>query len=298
MKILITGANGFLGHYLCGQLLNKGFPVVATGKGHCRLPYLFHPLFQYTELDFIEPEMVLKVVDEIRPDCIVHAGAISKPDECEMNKTHTDKVNIDGTRNLLEASARQQGFFVFISTDFIFDGKKGMYKEEDTGSPVNYYGYTKLKAESFVKQYLFDWSIVRTVLVYGKTLSGRGNLLTIVKEKLEKGEEYSVFDDQLRTPTFVEDLAAGIVAVIEKKATGIFHLSGKDVLTPYQMACKTAEFLKLDKSLLKKITAAELSQVARRPLKTGFIIDKAKKELGFSPISFADGLIKTFHSFN
>jgi dTDP-4-dehydrorhamnose reductase len=294
MKILITGANGFLGHYLCGQLLEKGYPVLATGKGKCRLPYLGQPLFHYVEMDFTDTAAVIKVMDTNRPDCLVHAGAISKPDECELNKAYAEKVNIEGTRNLLEAAGKQHTPFIFISTDFIFDGKEGMYQEEDTGDPVNYYGLTKLKAEALVKQYSYEWSIVRTVLVYGKPLTGRSNILTVVKEKLEKGEEYNVVDDQVRTPTFVEDLAAGIVAIIERKATGIFHLSGKDVLTPYQMACKAADHLNLDKALLKKVTAAELSQAARRPLKTGFIINKARNELGYNPISFEEGLSKTF----
>ena len=131
-------------------------------------------------------------------------------------------------------------------------------------------------------------------MVYGKNHSGHSNILKIVREKLEKGEEYSVFDDQVRTPTYVEDLAKGIVSIIEKKATGVFHISGKDVLTPYQMTIKTAEYLKLDSSVIKKVTHASFSQPAKRPLKTGFMIDKARKELGYEPISFEEGLKKTF----
>jgi dTDP-4-dehydrorhamnose reductase len=169
-----------------------------------------------------------------------------------------------------------------------------MYREDDVPGPVNYYGRTKLEAEEAVKEYEHDWTIVRTVLVYGKNHSGHNNLLKIVKEKLEKGEEYKVFDDQVRTPTYVEDLAKGIVSVIEKRATGIFHLSGKDILTPYQMAIKTAEHLKIDSSVIKKATVASFSQPAKRPLKTGFVIDKARKELGYEPGSFEEGLNKTF----
>lgn len=294
MKVLITGANGFLGHYLTGQLLEKDIAVVATGKGDCRLPYVANNLFQYVEMDFTDPVGVKNTLEKIKPDVVVHSGAISKPDECEQNKAYADKVNIEGTRYLLSEAAAIKSFFIFISTDFIFDGREGMYKEEDTGNPVNYYGLTKFKAEALVKEYSFDWCIVRTVLVYGKPLSGRGNLLTVVKEKLEKGEEYSVFDDQVRTPTFVEDLAAGIVAIIEKRATGIFHLSGKDILTPYQMACKVASYLGFDEGLIRKVTAATFTQPALRPLKTGFNIEKAVKELGYNPVSFEEGLSKTF----
>jgi dTDP-4-dehydrorhamnose reductase len=151
-----------------------------------------------------------------------------------------------------------------------------------------------LEAEDAVKEYEQGWAIVRTVLVYGKPQMGKANILTVVKEKLEKGETYNVVDDQSRTPTYVEDLAAGIIAVIEKKAKGIYHISGEDILTPYQMACKAAVHLGLDQSLIKRATAADFSQQAKRPARTGFAIDKAKRNLSYTPISFEEGLKKTF----
>jgi dTDP-4-dehydrorhamnose reductase len=169
-----------------------------------------------------------------------------------------------------------------------------MYSEEDVPDPVNFYGKTKKEAEEAVKESAVDWAIARTVLMYGKPPAGRGNLLTVVKEKLEKGEVYSVVDDQVRTPTYVEDLATGIVSILERRATGIYHLSGNEQMTPYEMARKTAEYLGLDKKLLKKVTAADFSEPARRPLKTGFIIEKAKRDLGYEPISFREGLARTF----
>ena len=294
MKILITGANGFLGYYLVEQLLAKKFSVIATGKGECRLPFTHDRNFQYLSMDFTDPFSIHDVFENIKPEVVVHAGAMSKPDECETNQMLAYLVNVEGTVQLLINSADIKSFFVFVSTDFVFDGERGMYSEEDTARPVNYYGRTKLEAEEAVKEYEFDWAIVRTVLVYGKNHSGHNNILKIVKEKLEKGEEYNVLDDQLRTPTYVEDLAEGIVSIIEKKATRVFHLSGKDILTPYQMAIKTAEYLKLNSSLIKKVTAASFSQPAKRPLKTGFIINKARKELGYEPLSFEEGLKKTF----
>jgi len=203
-------------------------------------------------------------------------------------------VNVESTVQLLINSEELKSFFIFLSTDFVFDGERGMYIEEDEPRPVNYYGRTKLEAEEAVKEYEYGWAIVRTVLVYGKNHSGHNNILKTVKEKLEKGEEYNVVDDQLRTPTYVEDLARGIVSIIDKKATGVFHLSGKDILTPYQMAIETARHIKLDSSMIKKVTAASFSQPAKRPLKTGFIIDKARKELGYEPLSLEEGLKKTF----
>jgi dTDP-4-dehydrorhamnose reductase len=294
MKILITGANGFLGYYLTEQLLANNFSVIATGKGDCRLPFTHDLNFQWLTMDITDPFSIHDVFENIKPDVVIHAGAISKPDECELDQMKAYLVNVEGTVQLLINSGELKSFFIFLSTDFVFDGEKGMYSEEDAPHPVNYYGRTKLEAEEAVKEYECDWAIVRTVLVYGKNHSGHNNILTIVKEKMEKQEEYNVVDDQVRTPTYVEDLAKGIVSIVEKKATGIFHLSGKDVLTPYQMAIKTAEHLKLDSSILKKVTAASFSQPAKRPLKTGFKIDKARKELGYEPLSFEEGLKKTF----
>lgn len=295
MKILITGANGFLGYYLVEQLLTKKFSVTATGKGDCRLPFTHDKNFHWLSMDFTDPFSIHDVFENIKPDVVIHAGAMSKPDDCETNQMLAYLVNVEGTVQLLINSADLKSFFVFLSTDFVFDGERGMYDEDDKPNPVNYYGRTKLEAEEAVKEYEFNWAIARTVLVYGKNHSGHSNILKIVKEKLEKGEEYSVVDDQLRTPTYVEDLARGIVFIIERKATGIFHLSGKDILTPYQMAIKTAQHLRLDSSVIKKVTAASFSQPAKRPPKTGFIIDKARKELGYEPLSFEEGLKKTFN---
>jgi dTDP-4-dehydrorhamnose reductase len=295
MKILITGANGFLGYYLVEQFLNKNCQVIATGKGSCRLPFSNHTNFQYEEMDFTDPFSIHDVFEKTKPGVVIHTGAMSKPDACELDPMKAYMVNVEGTVQLLINAADVKSFFIFLSTDFVFDGEKGMYSESDAARPVNYYGRTKLEAEEAVKEYEYDWAIARTVLVYGKNHSGQNNLLKIVREKLERGEQYNLVDDQVRTPTYVEDLAKGIVMIVEKRAKGVFHLSGKDILTPYQMAIKTAEYLKLDSSHLNKVTADSFSQPAQRPLKTGFNIDKAKSELGYEPLSFDEGLKRTFN---
>ncbi len=294
MKVLVTGANGFLGYYLCRQLINAGITVMATGKGDCRLLLKSNPLFSYRTMDFTNPFEVDSVFEDFKPDCVVHTGANSRPDVCEKNQMQAYITNVEGTVTLLINAAGHKSFFLFVSTDFVFDGNAGPYAEGDATNPVNYYGRTKMEAEEAVKVYEYDWAIVRTVLVYGKPQAGRENLLTMVQKSLSEGKEISIFNDQFRTPTYVEDLAAAIISIIQKKATGTWHISGKDLLTPYQMAVQTAKHLGFDESLVKKIHEGDLMEAAKRPPRTGFIIEKAVNHLGYQPVSFMEGLQKTF----
>jgi dTDP-4-dehydrorhamnose reductase len=293
--VLITGANGFVGHYLTEVLLSKNYKVIATGRGESRLSFS-HQNFQYEPLDFTSEQQVKSVLQKHKPDVVVHGGAISKPDICETNKEEAYRINVTGTINLLQWAAELKSFFVYISTDFVFSGEKGIYHEEDETGPVNYYGQTKLLAEAEVLNYPFGWSIVRTVLVYGHPKSGRHNILTTVAETLKKGEMLNIFSDQMRTPTYVEDLAAGIASIIEKRAGGVFHLSGEDMLTPYQMACAVAGYLQLNQNLIKEVTEATFQQPAKRPPKTCFDLNKAKQQLNYKTTSFEEGLKKTFES--
>src|SRR2546423_2110529 len=284
-KILITGANGFLGYYLTQQLITKNYNIIATCKGPYRLPLESKNLL-YETMDFTNEESIKNIFHKHQPHVVIHTGAISKPDECELNKENAFRTNVSGTIYLLNNASLFKSFFVFLSSDFVFDGKKGMYEEEDATSPVNYYGETKLLAEEEVKKYLYNWSIVRTVLVYGKTFSGRHNILTNVAQTLEKGEQLKIFNDQVRTPTYVEDLAKGIIAIVNKQVKGIYHLSGKNILTPYQMAVAVADYLHLNKLLIHKVNESDFEQPARRPSLTGFTIAKAERDLGYMPVSF------------
>jgi len=292
MRIFVTGANGFLGNYLIPELLKRKYEVIATGKGKCRIKVT--DTFVYEEMDFTNVQSVNHVFSTYKPEVIVHAGAISKPDECEDNRELAFDINTQGTINLLKAAKPLNSFFIFISTDFVFDGLKGMYNEKDSPTPVNYYGQTKLLAEEKVKEYVGEWSIVRTVLVYGRPQMGRENLLTLVKKKNENGEVFKVFTDQLRTPTYVEDLASAIVSIIDNKANGIFHISGVDQLSPYEMVIKMADLFGLNKELILPINQNDLKEKALRPPFTGFDISKAKALLNYSPVSFDEGLRKTF----
>ncbi|MCU7548246.1 SDR family oxidoreductase [Chitinophagaceae bacterium LB-8] len=291
-KILITGANGFIGQNLVQKLLLKKNIIIATGKGASRLPF-DTAQFVFESMDFTDEVSVEEVFQKHRPDVVVHCGAWSKPDDCELNREEAYKVNVTGTIHLLKKAAQLRSFFIFLSTDFIFDGVQNIYREESAADPVNYYGQTKFLAEEEVKKYPYDWSIVRPILVYGKCLKGRHNIVSMVAEALQEGRVISIVDDQVRTPTYVEDLVDGIISIIEKRCTGIFHLSGEEVLTPFRMACAVARYLEKDESLVKRVTADNFQQPAKRPGRTIFDLSKAKRELAYQPVTFEEGLRRT-----
>jgi dTDP-4-dehydrorhamnose reductase len=292
MKIIVTGSNGLLGQHLVPKLTSCGHEVLALGKGPCRVPG--HESVSYHDLDLLEFKKVRELISTERPDVLVHSAAMTQVDDCERNRDKCREINVDATENLLEASHPAGSHFIFLSTDFVFDGTKGNYREEDATGPVNWYGKTKCIAEELTKKYPGAWSIARTCLLYGiARYSSRTNIISWIRTSLEKGQRIRVVNDQVRTPTDVNDFAAGIQLILEKKSAGIFHLSGEEVVTPYQLALAAAGLFSLDKSLIEAVDASTFSQPAKRPLKTGFIIEKAQTVLGFSPVSLRSGLLGT-----
>lgn len=234
---------------------------------------------------------VMAFMMEHRPRKIIHAAAMTQADDCEKDPVGCWNVNVTATRFLIDAANEVGAAILYVSTDFVFDGEAGPYEETDLPSPVNFYGCSKLAAERAVMASGLAWSIVRTVLVYGRSdHQARSNIMTWVRDKLISRTPVNVVDDQLRTPTWAGDLAMGIILVAEKNAGGTWHISGADLLTPYEMAVKTAHYLELDPSLMSRVTADTFSQPARRPLRTGFVIEKARRELGYIPVSFEKGL--------
>ncbi|MEP1086731.1 SDR family oxidoreductase [Algoriphagus sp.] len=284
-KIFITGANGLLGQKLVNQLVDKGeFQVIASGKGDCRLP---GDGFDYVPLDITNASEVEKILASIKPDVIIHGAAMTHVDECEMNQESCYNANVNATAYLVKAAEAAKSHFIFVSTDFIFSGEEGPLDENAVAAPVNYYGETKLEGEKLVMACKTSWAISRTVLVFGIAHDmSRTNIVLWVKSSLEAGKEIQVVDDQFRTPTLAEDLAAGCILIAEQGAEGVFNISGPDFLTPYEMAIHVADYFGLDKSLIKRADSSTFTQPAKRPLKTGFIIKKAKEELGFEPKTF------------
>lgn len=292
MKILITGSNGLLGQKLVQLLLQQPqVTVVATARGTNRLADL-HPTLRFVPLDVTDGAQVRQVLVQEQPTHVIHTAAMTQVDDCELNKRDCWLQNVTAVEHLAAACADLAVHLTHLSTDFIFNGKEGPLPEEAVPDPISHYGASKLAAEQVVQATPgLRWAIARTVLVYGTVHGGgRSNIVLWVRESLRKNQKIKVVDDQWRTPTLAEDLAQGCWLLAQQSALGMYHLSGRELLTPYQMAQQVAAFFGLDQTLLERVDSSTFSQPAKRPSRTGFIIDKATRTLGYQPHTFAEGI--------
>tara|TARA_Y100000589_G_scaffold229215_1_gene216626 strand:- start:14934 stop:15845 length:912 start_codon:yes stop_codon:yes gene_type:complete len=289
-KILITGSNGLLGQKIVYNLKQrKDVDLYATSIGENRL--LDKLGYTYRSLDITDQNKVSHILSEINPDVIINTAAMTNVDACEHNKEKCWKINVDAVKYLVEASSKYNTHFIHLSTDFVFDGKAGPYSETDEPNPLHYYAESKLASEKIVSENSSNWAIIRTIIIYGITDNmSRSNLVLWSKGEIEKGNTIKVVNDQFRSPTLAEDLAEGCISVADNSAQGIYHLSGPEINSILELIYKVADFYALDKSKIIPVTSASLNQPAKRPLRTGFVIDKAKKELGFKPRSFDEGI--------
>ncbi|MFD1145004.1 SDR family oxidoreductase [Larkinella insperata] len=289
-RILITGSNGLLGQKLVYLLTQQpNVELIATARGANRLPA--SERYTYRSMDITDRQQVLEVVGEAKPDVIIHTAAMTNVDQCEAEKEACWAQNVSAVEYLVEAGRINDAFLVHVSTDFIFDGSAGPYDEEASANPISFYGWSKYAAEKAVIHSGLKWAIARTVLVYGIAHDmSRTNIILWVKKSLEEGKTIKVVTDQWRSPTLAEDLAMGCWLIADKEAEGIYNISGSDFLTPYEMAIKTADYFQLDKALITQADSSTFTQPARRPPRTGFVLDKPRRVLGYEPKSFEEGI--------
>jgi dTDP-4-dehydrorhamnose reductase len=290
MKILITGSNGLLGQKLVYALKDRsGFEVIATAKGPNRINN--REGYIYTPLDITDRNEVLKTIAHHQPDCIINTAAMTNVDACENDKEGCKKLNIDAVSYLLEAAEKNNVHLIHLSTDFVFDGNNGPYSEEDQPSPESYYAWSKLESERILAEGKADWTVIRTIIIYGVADDEqRSNVVLWTKKSLEEGKKINVITDQFRSPTLAEDLAEACISAAVKKAKGIYHVSGKELMSIIDIVYFVADYFKLDKSFINPVSSAQLNQPAKRPPRTGFILDKAMRELDYRPHSLVEGL--------
>ncbi len=282
-RILITGASGLLGQ-----------KIVDIFRRESEYELIPCDLVKNKEdglsLDITDHQKVMDVVGSYRPSVIINAAAFTNVDLAETEKEVAYKINATAVGHLADAANVFNAKLVHVSTDYVFDGKKGGYSEESLPEPINYYGKTKLAGENLVKSKLEDFAILRTQVLYGFEKNIKKNFVLWVIEKLKKHETINVVDDQVGNPTLADELAFAILKVCQKNSTGLYHVSGYETISRYGFASRIAEVFGLDFSFVRMIKSDDLVQTARRPQNSSFICLKAQTELGINMPPVTDSL--------
>ena len=290
MKILVTGSNGLLGQKLLHKLrIDKSVELIATSKGNNRIT--IKEGYTYLSLDVTNNIQVEEIIFSEKPDIIINTAAMTNVDACEDKKEECDDLNVNAVRYLASCAKKIDAHLIHISTDFIFDGQNGPYSENDIPNPLSYYGLSKLKSETILLGSSCRWTILRTIIVFGvgESLS-KSNIVLWAKGVLEKGNSLNIIDDQFRSPTLAEDLADACILSFKKKKYGVYHTSGKDIMSIFEIVERIARYYGYPTDKLNKISTSTLNQIAQRPAYTGFILDKSRRELGYDPHSFEECL--------
>ena len=287
MKIMILGANGFTGRRIL-QRLSPNHQVMACSLHPDILP---EEGYQFQTLDMRDFHTTDELLNSFQPDVIINASALSVVDYCEQHPEEAYALNVSAVKHLAEYSQANSCRLIHLSTDFVFDGTASEpYAETDTTNPVNYYGKTKHWSEEAIEQTCNNYAIARVEVVYGKPFPGQhGNIIHLVKNRLENGQGTRVVSDQFRSPTWVEDIARAIESLLSKKHQGIYHICGGETLSVADIAYRTAKYFGLDTSLIQTVTTEEMNEATPRPLYSPMSTEKASQEWGYKPSLLEDG---------
>jgi dTDP-4-dehydrorhamnose reductase len=283
-KLLITGASGQLGQALIPKIQDN-FKLLCIG----RTPVLQIPWISGKVSD---PIFLKKTIKEFSPDIILHFSAMTNVDQCEMNPEESHLINSLSVKWMLETFA---GYFLFISTDYVFNGRNGPYLESDNTNPINVYGQTKLKAENMINLNSENSLILRTNVLFDYNDSSKASFVNWVVNSLQNSTPISVVSDQYNNPIWTHHLAEIIFFLIKEKITGLLHTGSDEYINRYEFALIIAQKFKLDKSLIKPIQTHDLKQIASRPLRGGLKIDKLKYNYNI-PVPSLEGALDLISS--
>lgn len=281
-RLLITGASGLLGSKLQKIAENK-FNLILT---HNTKPLSPDSL----ELDITDQTKIRQLFNDLKPEIVIHTASETNVDKCELQKEHAWKINVEGTHNIARACKEIDAKLVYISTDYVFDGEKGLYKEEDKPNPISHYGITKLEGENQVIQNCNDHIILRTSVIYGWH-QWKQNFATWVINQLRQNKEITVVDDHFNTPTLADSLAEMTIEALQNDLLGLYHASGTERISRYDFAIQIAKTFRLDPNLIKPIKMSQLTAwVAKRPKDSSLNTDKIQKHLKTKLLNITDGL--------
>ena len=272
MKVFLAGASSSPGFKTLIELANRGYRVFAIYNTH---PIEYnHTNVEPVKLDLTQFDRVTMIFNEIKPDIVIHMAAIGDVNLCETDRELAWRINVETTRLLAKLAAKYSITLLYLSTDYVFDGEKGLYREDDIPNPINFYGLTKLVAEEIVRSVVEKHIVVRTSAVYGFGM-GRKNFGKFLIEALSKGQKVKAIVDQWLSPTLNTLLAKAVVELIEKEAYGLYHVAGERV-SRYEFAIKLAKKFGSDTSLIEPARMSDFNWIARRPRDSSLDCSKAR----------------------
>jgi dTDP-4-dehydrorhamnose reductase len=288
-KVLITGANGLLGQQLV-KIFQKDYDTLALGlQPEPRLP---GGNFQYYQGDLTNRQQLRNLVHEFVPNFMINAAGFTDVDGSETQRELCWKVNVSGLENLVYAAQKVNARVIQVSTDYVFDGLAGPYDEEARPNPLGFYGRSKLAGENALISSKVNYAIARTMVLFGTGREIRPNFVTWLITQLLSGKSVRIVDDQFGNPTLASELAVALRQLAESGRKDIYHISGSEVIDRYHFALKIAETFGLDSHLIRPAKTSDLKQAAPRPLRSGFDIAKAVRELGVAMSDAGGGLQK------
>jgi len=281
-RLLITGASGLLGNKMV-EHARENYRVMPL---HNTKP--LHPLS--LKLDITNLKQVLTLLIKLNPKIVMHTASETNVDICETQKEHAWRTNVEGTSNIAEACQKIGAKLIYISTDYVFDGEKGFYDEEDKPNPVNYYGLTKLEGEKQVIECCKNYAILRTSVLYGWH-PWKQNFATWTINQLRQNKEIKVVEDHYNTPTLADNLAEIAVEIVQRDLQGLYHASGPERISRYEFAKQIAKTYNLNSDLVKPVKMSQLTAwIARRPKDSSLKTGKIQKQLKTRPLDITEGL--------
>jgi len=295
MKVLVIGGGGQLGSKIIEKAKDH-FDVYATYM--TREPPLDSS--RIYRVDKTDRKGITHLFHNLKPNIAIDTAALHSVDYCETHKQEAWAVNVEGTRNVAEACSKNRAKMVFVSTDYVFDGAKGNYGEEDPANPVNYYGLSKLEAEKVFAQTCQNYVIARPSVIYSwvpldqkllQSSSGKPlNFAMWLIQKLSNKEPVRIVTDQYSSPTLADSLAETILRLGERDKVGIYHTAGRTRLSRYDFALKIAQKFGLDENLISPITTDQLTQMAKRPMDSSLNVEKVEGDLKTKMLTIDEAL--------
>ncbi len=287
-NIFITGSNGLLGQAIVTIFTRESDFILKLSSVE-KESYLDYG-HEYIQLDITNKEAVKKIIKFYSPDVIINCAAYTDVDKCETERELCWKLNVDAVKNLIIAARLEDSKIVHYSTDYVFNGNKGPYTEEDKPNPISFYGRSKLASENALISSGVNYVIIRTMVLIGMGKNVKPNFALWMINKLRNNEPINIVDDQIGNTTMADDLAYGSLKIVEKDCKGIYNIAGSDIISRLEYAMILCEVFKLNKNLISPIKTSQLNQPAPRPLNSGLITNKASSELGFQTMDSLEGL--------